>query len=60
MRRFRPRVAGTLVQEQGRGEEARRYAALAKKFWSKAATQHFDAEMQWIRSLGLGEKTSSR
>lgn len=49
-----------LCERQNRSEEARRYAALAKKFWSKAATQHFEAELHWVRNLGLGEKTSSR
>ena len=44
----------------GMPEEARRYAALARKFWSKASPQHLDAEWSWIRSLGAGEKTSKR
>ena len=37
-----------------------RYAALAKKFWGKATTQHFEGEFNWVRSLGLGEKTSKK
>ena len=47
-----------LCERQNRSEEARRYVALARKCWSKAAPQHFDAEMNWMRTLGLGEKTS--
>lgn len=47
-----------LCERQSRPEEARRYAVLAKKCWSKATTQHFEAELSWIRNLGLGEKTS--
>ncbi len=47
-----------LCERQNRSEEARRYARMALKFWSKATTQHFDAERNWIRTLGLGEKTS--
>ena len=49
-----------LCERQGRSEEAHRYAALARKFWSKASPQHFEAEFNWIRSLGVGEKTSKR
>jgi tetratricopeptide (TPR) repeat protein len=49
-----------LCEHQGRTDEARRYAALARKFWSKAASQHFDAQLHWIRDLGRSEKTSRR
>jgi len=42
-----------------RGDEARRYAALAHKSWSRAARQHFEAELAALRQpAALGEKTS--
>src|SRR5262249_42953886 len=49
-----------LCERQGRSAEAHRYAALARKFWSKAPPQHCEAEFNWIRSLGVGDKTSKR
>jgi tetratricopeptide (TPR) repeat protein len=48
----------TLCERQNRLEEAQRYGVLAKKLWSKATTTHFEAERNWIRNLGVGEKTS--
>lgn len=49
-----------LCERQGRSEEARRYGVMARRFWSRATTQHFEAELSWIRNLGLGEKTSRK
>ena len=49
-----------LCERQGRTSEAGRYAALAKKFWGKATTQHFEGEFNWIRSLGDSQKTSKK
>lgn len=47
-----------LCERQNRSDEARKFATLAHKFWSKAASKDFEAELNWIRNLGLGEKTS--
>ncbi len=33
-----------LCERQGRGEEARRYAELARRAWGRAEVRHFDAE----------------
>jgi Tfp pilus assembly protein PilF len=48
-----------LCEKLNRTEEARRYAALARKFWKKASAQDFDAELTYVRRLSLrGENTS--
>ena len=48
-----------LCEKLNRTEEARRYAALAHKFWKKASAQDFDAELAYLRRLSLrGENTS--
>jgi hypothetical protein len=38
-----------LCERQGRLDEARRYAALAHKFWRHAASHDFDAELAYLR-----------
>ena len=38
-----------VCERQNRGDEARRYAELAHRFWSRAAAQHFDAELAFLR-----------
>ncbi len=40
-----------VCEQQGRHGEVKRYAALARKFWSRAASHHFDAEMTYLRGL---------
>lgn len=48
-----------LCERQGRLEEARRYAALAHKFWSRAASHDFAAEMAFLRGKSLPQATQS-
>src|SRR5262249_27242768 len=38
-----------LCERQGREEEARRYAELARRCWARAEVQHFEAELAFVR-----------
>jgi tetratricopeptide (TPR) repeat protein len=38
-----------LCERQGRVEEAQRFAAIARRAWSRAEPHHFEAELAWMR-----------
>jgi uncharacterized membrane-anchored protein len=40
-----------LCERQGRTEEARRFAELAHKCWSRAEPHHFEAELAFLRGV---------
>ncbi len=43
-----------LCERQGRGEEARRFAELARKCWSRADSADFEAELAAMRGQAVG------
>src|SRR5262249_19896378 len=47
-----------LCERQHRIAEAKRYADLAHKCWSRAAAKDFDAELSSLRQFSAGVKTS--
>lgn len=50
-----------ICERQERGAEAKRYAELAHKFWSRAATKDFDAELTSLRQPNTaGPKTTRK
>ena len=48
-----------LCERQGRTEEARRFAELARKCWNKADSTDFEAELAAMRGQPVGTQKTS-
>jgi pentatricopeptide repeat protein len=48
-----------LCERQNRHDEARRYADLARRFWSRASAQQIDAEYRYLREPAPGDPTKT-